>query len=200
MRLLFSIVLLFSTTAFLSAQAPDSLKNWIQYSEQIFSIRYPTTHWLTTEELNARFCIATKATENKPYDRDLIKVFVMDTAFQLQKPQKSNDKGFRDNLYLAVNTYQSNTDLGVYAQQALDQLKTTLKNVKITQSGRKKSDNLAYQEVVSEGILGTHSVKMKQWHFVKGKKAYSLTFVARINKFDESNDVVNEVFKSFKLK
>ena len=333
MRLLCSIILLFSTTTFLSAQAPDSLHNWMQYSEQIFSIRYPTTNWLTTKELSTRFCLATKATESKPYDRDLIKVFVMDnedglhgdldsftnqyvrelkfdkqiqlvsservkngaleyheikaksivgkikrqwkeryyfvngkiihtvfdaqqklydallpqadsilnsfvsvdiaattvakwlffdenaftfnypdnwkmveippqyTAFQLQKPQKSTDKGFRDNLYLAVNTYkQSNADLGVYAQQALDQLKTTLKNVKITQSVRKKSSNLAYQEVISEGILGTYSVKMKQWHFVKGKKAYSLTFVARLDKFDESNDVVNEVFKSFKLK
>jgi hypothetical protein len=329
MRLRLFISFLTATT-FLTAQTSTG---WETYKENIFTISYPTTNWLKTNELSTRFCIATKATENKGFDRDLIKIYVMDnedglhgdmdsftrqytrdlvsdeqmklisservkkgaleyheviakslvgklkrqckeryyfvngkiihiafdakqpvydallpeadsilntlvavdfaattvakwlafehsdltftypdnwqlsempqqhTVFQLLKPKKSDDKGFRDNIYLAENTFkESIPELGNYATRGTEQLKVTLKNAQIIQSNRKKSGNLAYQEVISEGTLGNNAVKMKQWHFVKGKKAYSLTFVARAEKFEESTAVVDEVFKSFKLK
>ncbi|MBL7818410.1 MAG: hypothetical protein JNL70_25590 [Saprospiraceae bacterium] len=333
MRLSFVFTLILLSKINLNAQTPDSLPHWETYKENVFNIRYPATDWVKTDELNARFCIATKATVQKPYDRDLIKIEVMDnedglhgtmdeftkkytdelrmdkqtqlvaserlkkgtleyheiiakslagklkrqwkeryyfvngkiirsvfdaqqkvydlmlpqadsilqtltsvdfeattvsqwrvfehpqltftypsqwtlsemppqhTIFQLFKPKKSDDRGFRDNLYLAENTFkESIPELGSYAQRATEQLKATLKNAQILQSTRKKQGSLAYQEVVSTGTLGTHEVKMQQWHFVKGKKAYTLVFVARADKFDESKDVVGELFKSFKLK
>lgn len=332
MRSLITIIFL-TATSFLIAQSTDTLKVWEVYKENVFSISYPPTNWLKTNEMSARFCIATKATETKAFDRDLIKVYVMDnedglhgdldsftrqytrelasdkqmqlisserikkgqleyheviakslvgklkrqckeryffingkiihiafdakqavydillpeadsilntlistdfvattvakwlvfdnsnlsftypdswkmsemppqhTVFQLLKPKKSDDKGFRDNIYLAENTFkESIPELGNYAQRATEQLKLTLKNAQIARSERKKSGTLTYQEVISEGLLGAHTVKMKQWHFVKGKKAYSLTFVARAEKFEESSAIVEDIFKSFKLK
>jgi hypothetical protein len=332
MRFIIFITLL-TTTSFLIAQPADSTKQWETYKENVFSISYPTTNWVKTNEMSARFCIATKATEAKAYDRDLIKIYVMDnedglhgdvdsftrqytrelvsdkqtqlvsserikkgqleyheiiakslvgklkrqwkeryyfingkiihivfdakqtvydallseadsilntlistdfaattvakwlvfdnanlsftypnnwqmsetppqhTIFQLWKPKKSDDKGFRDNMYLAENIFkESIPELGNYTQRATEQLKMTLKNAQIIRSVRKKSGTLAYQEVISEGLLGTHTVKMKQWHFVKGKRAYSLTFVARAEKFEESTGIIEDIFKSFRLK
>ena len=66
MRSICSFFLLISTHIFLTAQTTDSLPNWETYKESIFSIRYPMTHWLKTNELSARFCLATNATEKKP--------------------------------------------------------------------------------------------------------------------------------------
>ena len=68
MRLVCSILLFFATKIALTAQI-DSLPNWETDKESIFSIRYPTTTWSKTNELSARFCLATKATEAKAYDR-----------------------------------------------------------------------------------------------------------------------------------
>jgi hypothetical protein len=332
MRILLFLTLVVSTN-FLTAQTPNTPPQWETYKENVFTLAYPTTNWVKTNELSTRFCIATTASEKKQFDRDLIKVMVMDnedglfgdidsftrqytrelsgdkqtavimservkqgqlvyheviaqlvskkfkrqwkeryyfvngkiihinfnaeqkvyeallpqadsifnslipvdfaattvakwlafdnphltfsypdnwqmseltpqhTVFQLLKPKKSDDKGFRDNIYLAENTFKETTpDLSNYAQRATEQLKTSLKNARIQRSERKKSGTLAYQEVISEGTLGTNAVKMQQWHFVKGKKAYSLTFVARADKFDESSSIVGDIFKSFKLK
>jgi hypothetical protein len=327
------ISFLFLTTAvYLTAQTANNPQPWETYKENIFSLNFPTTNWVKTNEMSARFCLATKETETKAYDRDLIKVYVMDnedglhgdidsftrqytrelqgdeqtklisservqkgqltyheviaksirgklkrqwkeryyfvngkilhiafdakqpvydallpevdsilntfistdfeattvtkwlvfdnsnltftypnnwkmaemppqhTVFQLFKPKKSDDRGFRDNLYLAENTFkESIPELGNYAQRATEQLKLSLKNAQIGQAKR-KSGAFAYQEIISEGLMGTHVVKMKQWHFVKGKKAYSLNFVARVEKFDESVGLVDELFASFRLK
>jgi hypothetical protein len=332
MRTLLILTFLASTLRLL-AQAPNTPPQWETYKENVFTLAYPTTNWVVTNELSTRFCIATKASEKRQFDRDLIKVMVMDnedglfgdidsftrqytselsldeqttviaservkrgqlvyheviaqlvskkfkrqwkeryyfingkiihinfnaeqkvyeallpqadsifnslipvdfaattvakwlifdnsnltfnypdnwqmseltpqhTVFQLLKPKKSDDKGFRDNVYLAENTFkESLPELANYAQRAAEQLKTTLKNARIVRSERKKSGVFVYQEVISEGTLGVHAVKMQQWHFVKGKKAYSLTFVARADKFEESTGIVGDIFKSFKLK
>lgn len=333
MRLFFITNLVLASTVCLLAQTQDGSVQWETYKENVFSINYPTTNWVKTGDLSTRFCVATKATVSKPYDRDLIKVYVMDnedglhgnmdsftrqytrevasdpqmrlisservkkgqleyheviaksiagklkrqskeryyfingkilhtafdaeqkvydallpeadsilnsfvstdfvattvarwlvfdnplmtftypdswkmseippqhTVFQLLKPKKSDDKGFRDNLYLAENTFKETIpELGNYAQRATEQLKLSLKNAQIIQSTRKKQGTMAYQEVISQGIMGVHNVKMQQWHFVKGKKAYSLTFVARNEKFEESKAIIEDIFKSFRLK
>ena len=118
--------------------------------------------------------------------------------FMVNKPQRSNDKGYWDNIYIVVNTFkETNPTLDNFAQRATEQLRMTLKNVKINQSARKKSDKFAFQEVNSEGILGKNEVKIKQWHIVKGRKAYTITYTARINSFDESVDVAQQIFESF---
>ena len=75
-----------------------------------------------------------------------------------------------------------------------------MKNGSILQSNRKKSASFSYQEVISEGYLGKNQIKMRQWHFVKGKKAYTLTYTARLEHFDDLMSIVNEIFNSFKLK
>ncbi len=123
------------------------------------------------------------------------------TDFQMFKPQKSTDKGYRDNIYLIVNTFKESTpELGKYATKANEQLKSTLKNAVIKQSVRKKTAKFAYQEIISEGDMGKYKVKIRQWHFVKGKRAYTLTYTARGDKFEETLPIVDTIFNSFSLK
>ena len=123
------------------------------------------------------------------------------TDFQMFKPQKSTDKGYRDNIYLIMNTFKESTpELGKYVTKATEQLKSALKNAVIKQSVRKKTAKFAYQEIISEGDMGKYKVKMRQWHFVKGKRAYTLTYTARAEKFEETLPIVDKIFDSFSLK
>ena len=123
------------------------------------------------------------------------------TEFILRKPKKSTDKGYWDNIYLMVNTFKESTpELGNYSKRATEQLKMTLKNVEIQQTSKKKSGKLTYQEVISVGDLGKNRIKMRQWHFVKGKKAYTLTYAARVDGFNDLLPIVEQIFNSFNLK
>jgi hypothetical protein len=74
------------------------------------------------------------------------------------------------------------------------------KNTVIRTSARKKSAYFTYQEVVSEGDLGEHRVRLLQRYFVKGKRAYTLTYSAQFESFDELKRIVSEMFDSFRLK
>jgi PsbP-like protein len=149
---------------------------WLVSENSSYNIRYPS-NWVLAEL--------------KPQHVD----------FMLNKPKKSNDRGYWDNIYLMINTFKESTpELGNFTQRATEQLKATLKNASIIQSTRKKTDKFAYQEVISEGDLGKYHVKMKQWHIVKGKKAYTLTYTARSESFDDLKNIVEEVFSSFSLK
>ena len=90
-----------------------------------------------------------------PNNWKLAEILPAHTEFMLQVPKKSNDKGYWDNIYLMVNTFEKSIpELGDYAQRATEQLKLALKNGSIVQSNRKKSANFSYQEVISEGYLG----------------------------------------------
>jgi hypothetical protein len=156
--------------------AASVAEKWLISENPTYNIRYPS-NWVLAEL--------------KPQHVD----------FMLSKPKKSNDKGYWDNIYLMINTFKESTpELGNFTQRATEQLKATLKNASILQSSRKKTDKFAYQEVISEGDLGKYHVKMKQWHIVKGKKAYTLTYTARSESFEDLKNIVEEVFSSFSLK
>jgi PsbP-like protein len=160
----------------LTDAAATVVDKWLVSDNQTYKINYPS-NWILAEM--------------KPQHVD----------FMLNKPKKSNDRGYWDNIYLMINTFKESTpELGNFTQRATEQLKATLKNATIIQSTRKKTDKFAYQEVISEGDLGKNRVKMKQWHIVKGKKAYTLTYTARVDGFDELGNIVAEIFSSFYLK
>ena len=153
--------------------AAASTEKWLIQNKDTYSITYPS-NWIVNE------------------------IPPQHVDFMVNKPQRSNDTGYWDNIYIVVNTFkETNPTLDNFAQRATEQLRMTLKNVKINQSARKKSDKFVFQEVNSEGILGKNEVKIKQWHIVKGRKAYTITYTARINNFDESVDVVQQIFESF---
>lgn len=134
-----------------------------------------------------------------PSNWKMDKTLPPNTEFILKKPKKSSDKGYWDNIYLMVNTL-SNPDLATFTKKATEQLKTTLKNVKIEQSIKKKLGKISYQEVISVGDLGKNRVKMRQWHFIKGKKAYTLTYSAREESFNDLYPIVEQISNSFSLK
>jgi hypothetical protein len=144
---------------------------------------------------------ATQFELNYPNNWKLAETLPAHAEFMLNVPKKSTDIGYWDNIYLMVNTFKETTpELGDFSKRATEQLKTALKNGTIVQSTRKKSANFAYQEVISEGYLGKNQVRMKQWHIVKGKKAYTLTYTARLEHFEDLIGTVNEIFNSFKLR
>jgi hypothetical protein len=163
-------------TFLLTDAAATVVDKWLVSDNQTYKINYPS-NWILAEL--------------KPQHVD----------FMLNKPKKSTDRGYWDNIYLMINTFKESTpELGNFSQRATEQLKATLKNANIIQSTRKKTDKFAYQEVISEGDLGKNRVKMKQWHIVKGKRAYTLTYTARMDGFDDLGTIVDEIFSSFSLK
>ena len=156
--------------------AAKTVSQWVAFDDDKFTLSYPS-NWNKAEILPAH------------------------ASFMLYVPKKSDDKGYWDNIYLMINTFKESTpELGSYAQRASEQLKTAMKGGSILQSSRKKSENLTYQEVISQGTLGKNALKMRQWHFVKGKKAYTLTYAARTEHYEDLMPIVNEIFNSFKLK
>ncbi len=156
--------------------AAKTVSQWLVFEDAKFSLSYPS-NWNKSEILPAN------------------------ASFMLYVPKKSDDKGYWDNIYLMINTFKESTpELGSYSQRASEQLKAAMKGGSILQSSRKKSDNLTYQEVISQGTLGKNALKMRQWHFVKGKKAYTLTYAARTEHYEDLMPIVNEIFNSFKLK
>jgi hypothetical protein len=160
----------------LTDAAATVVDKWLVSDNQTYKINYPS-NWILAEL--------------KPQHVD----------FMLNKPKKSTDKGYWDNIYLMINTFKESTpELGNFTLRATEQLKATLKNANIIQSARKKTDKFSYQEVISEGDLGKYRVKMKQWHIVKGKKAYTLTYTARVEGFNDLKQIVDEIFGSFSLK
>jgi hypothetical protein len=149
---------------------------WSRFEKPTYSIQYPS---------NWNMAVAVPAHAD----------------FLLNKPQKSTDKGFWDNVYLMINNFKTTTPtLASYSQTATNQLKSTLKNALIHQSKQRKTANFTCQEVISEGMLGKHLVKMKQWHVVKGKRAYTLTYAARVESFDEVEGIIETMFNSFVIK
>jgi hypothetical protein len=156
--------------------AATTVNQWVAFDGDKYTLSYPS-NWNKSEILPAH------------------------ADFMLYVPKKSDDKGYWDNIYLMINTFKESTpELGSYAQRASEQLKTAMKAGTILQSTRKKTANFAYQEVISQGTLGKNALKMRQWHFVKGKKAYTLTYAARTEHYEDLMPIVNEIFNSFKLK
>ena len=179
MRLLKAFFALTVLTIFSSQNLTAQIDTtaWKTVKDNLFSLSYPKKNWNKSEILPAN------------------------ASFMLYVPKKSDDKGYWDNIYLMINTFKESTpELGNYSQRASEQLKAAMKGGSILQSSRKKSGNLAYQEVISQGTLGKNALKMRQWHFVKGKKAYTLTYAARTEHYEDLMPIVNEIFNSFKLK
>jgi hypothetical protein len=118
---------------------------WETYKENVFSLAYPTTNWVKTNELSTRFCLATKASENKPFDRDLIKVFVMDNE---------------DGLFGDIDSFtrQYTRELGWDKQTAL------------ISSERVKRGQLEYHEVIAQLVSKKFKRQWKErYYFINGK-------------------------------
>lgn len=123
----------------------------------------------------------------------------MGTKFILFASEGNN--GFRDNVNLMVQDLKgSGLDLDKYVSLSEGQVKTMISNPQIISSKRIKTDGGEFQEVIFTGDQGVLHLKWRQRYWVKGEKAYILTFTASQSTYSEYNTVNEMVLGSFKLK
>ena len=123
----------------------------------------------------------------------------MGSKFILFADQK--DSEFRVNLNLILQDLTgSGFDLDQYVSLSEGQVKSMITNSKIIYSKRIKSGSGEFQEVVFTGDQGVLHLKWKQRYWVKGNKAYVLTFTSVETLFDGYVQVSDKVFNSFKVK
>ncbi len=123
----------------------------------------------------------------------------MGTQFILFTGQ--NNAGFRDNLNLIVQDLKgSGFDLDKYAALSEGQVKTMITHAQIIESKRIRSEANEFQEIVFTGDQGILHLKWKQRYWVKGEKAFVLTFTASQAAYAGYDQQNEKVFDSFRLK
>jgi hypothetical protein len=112
-----------------------------------------------------------------------------------------NNSGFADNLNLIIQDLKgSGFDLDKYVTLSEGQVKTAITNSQITESKRQKSELGEFQEVIFTGEQGVFHLKWRQRYWVKGEKAFVLTFTASQATYGNYIDVNQKLFDSFKVK
>jgi hypothetical protein len=123
----------------------------------------------------------------------------MGTTFILFSEQTNTD--FRNNVNLIVQDLNGlGYDLAKYVTLSEGQVKTMITNSQIIDSKRMKSESGEFQEVVFTGEQGIFHLKWRQRYWVKGEKAFVLTFTASQVTYDQYRQVGEKVLDSFKLK
>lgn len=112
-----------------------------------------------------------------------------------------DNAGFRDNVNLIIQDLKgSGYDLDKYVTLSEGQVKTMITNSQIIESKRIKSESGELQEVVFTGDQGIFNLKWRQRYWVKGEKAFVLTFTTSQATYDQYKQVSQKFFDSFKLK
>lgn len=123
----------------------------------------------------------------------------MGTAFVLFSEQINSD--FRNNVNLIVQNLNGlGYDLDKYVTLSEEQIKTMIGNSQIIESKRIKSATDEFQEVIFTGEQGILHLKWRQRYWVKGEKAFVLTFTASQATYDQYKQVGGKILESFKLK
>jgi len=123
----------------------------------------------------------------------------MGTAFVLFSEQINSD--FRNNVNLIVQDLNGlGYDLDKYVTLSEGQVKTMITNSQIIESKRLRSASGEFQEVVFTGEQGIFHLKWMQRYWVKGAKAFVLTFTASEATYDQYKQVGEKMLESFKLK
>jgi hypothetical protein len=78
------------------------------------------------------------------------------------------------------------------------QFKTMITNGKLISSKRIKEGQ--YHEIVATGTQGVMDLKFKQYYWVRGNRAYVLTFTALQTTYDAYEALAGKVMNTFKVK
>jgi hypothetical protein len=123
----------------------------------------------------------------------------MGTKFILFTGQSKS--GFSDNLNLIIEDLGSaGFDLERYASLSEGQIRKMIANVEDIDSKRQKSGDKEFQEVIFKGDQGTLHLKWRQRYYLKGDKAYVLTFTSSQATYDQYTQLCQKLFDSFVLK
>jgi hypothetical protein len=159
-----------------SSQTNTIYLNWKRYESSNFSIRYPSS-W----ELNL---------EKK-----------MGETFIIYSPIETSQDKFRENVNLyEENLISTNLSLDHYAQSSINQVRNFINNFILIESKKMKTNTNEYYQLVYKGDQGVLKLIFTQKIWVKGNKAYILTFTSEQNKYSNYKENGVNIFKSFAFK
>jgi serine/threonine-protein kinase len=109
--------------------------------------------------------------------------------------------GFRANATLVTQDLKgSGTDLKTYYELSENKLKGLIANAEVVSSKRIQTPSGGCQELILKGDQGIFHLKWKQRYWVRGNKAYVLTFSASQVTYDDYSLIADKIFNLFALK
>jgi len=129
-------------------------------------------------------------------------------AFMIHTELTSLNDPFRENVDLIIQDLRGTTIyLNKYVKMSEEKLGTILNNFKIVESTRMNDHRGEFHKLIFTGdvqsISGSDAnlkLKFEQYIWVKGIKAYVLTFHAEVNQFDTYKVEGEKILNSFKIK
>lgn len=121
------------------------------------------------------------------------------TSFILFARDES-EKRFRENVNLVIQDLRGqNLNLDRYVQLSERQVTTMVRNSKLIESKRMKAADDEYHQIVYLGDHEEFHLKWKQFYWVKGDKAFVLTFTGTQDTYEAFIKVADNILKSFKI-
>ncbi len=148
---------------------------WIQFDKPEYSVEYPSNWQIDASGQ-------------------------MGTQFFILSPLDSETDNFKENVNLIKQNITSTYNLDNYIQLSINQIKTQVKNSKITQSKRIKKGGNEFHILKYKGIQKQLYLSFTQYVFIENEQAYILTFTKEPSKEKAYKKIENHILNSFKLK
>ena len=150
--------------------------NWKLYETSKFLIRHPS-NW----EINL--------------DKKMGETFI------LYSPIETPQDNFRENVNLfEENLSSKNLNLDLYAQSTIIQIKNFITNFILIENKRIKLGTTEYHQLVYKGDQGILKLIFTQNIWIKGNKAYILTFTSEQSKYSKFKELGENIIKSYTFK
>lgn len=151
------------------------VKKWSQLDKPEYSIVYPS-NW------------------------DLDASGQMGTQFFILSPLESKTDKFKENVNLLKQNISTQYNLDNYIQLSTNQIKSQVKNSKITESKRIKVGENAFHILKYNGFQNQFYLSFTQYIFIEKGQVFLLTFTKESSKEKAYKEIENQILKSFKLK
>ena len=153
-----------------------STEDWKMYSDSICEIQYPS-EW--NENTSGQ----------------------MGTSFILFSPIESETDKFRENVNLFIqDLLGQNIDLESYVTLSENQINALVTDVEILNSVRQHNENGEHHKLVYNGTQGVFELRLEQYFWIIGDKAYILTYTSEQDKYDKFKTLSDKILNSFKMK
>lgn len=119
-------------------------------------------------------------------------------ALVFQIPDEDSADHFSSNINLVIQDLSTlDYDLDKFVELTENQVKSVLT---VLETKRVKDEGKEFHSLIFEGTLNGLDLKFLQYDFVKNKRAYVLTYIARTDQFDKNLPEVKKTMDSFTLK
>lgn len=153
----------------------ETQPKWIALNKTNFSIQYPN-------------------------DWELDQSGQMGITFSIHSTLSSEQDQYRENVNLIIHDLRGSTIyLNKFVKMTEDKLPTLLTNFSLIESKRVKEKG-EFHKIIFTGDQGNNKLKFVQYLWVKGIRAYVLTFTAEQTQFDNYQLTGEKILNSFKIK